>query len=56
MVASSNVEVKFRATAQGICEGMWILRVLKKVKIVVELSLKLYCESKIDISIAHNHV
>lgn len=56
MVARSSVEVTFIAMAQGICEGMWILRVLKELKKVVELSLKLYCDSKAAISIAHNPV
>jgi hypothetical protein len=42
--------------AQGICEGMWILRVLKELKIEVELPLKLYCDNKAAISIAHNPV
>jgi hypothetical protein len=35
---------------------MWILRVLKELKIEVELSLKLYCDNKAAISIAHNSV
>jgi len=35
---------------------MWILRVLKELKIELELPLKLYCDNKVTISIAHNPV
>jgi hypothetical protein len=56
VVARSSAEAKFRAMAQGIYEGMWILRVLKELKIEVELPLKLYCDNKAAISIAHNPV
>ena len=30
MVARSSAEVEFRALAQGICEGIWIKRVLSE--------------------------
>jgi hypothetical protein len=56
VVSRSSAEAEFRAMAQGICEGMWILRVLKELKIEVELPLKLYCDNKAAISIAHNPV
>ena len=42
--------------AQGICEGLWIYRVLKELRVTVDLPLKLYCDSKAAISIAHNPV
>lgn len=56
MVAGSNVEAEFREMAQGIYEVMWILKVLKEIKIVVELPLKLYCDSKVTKSATHNLV
>jgi len=56
VVARSSVEAEFRAMTQGICEGMWILRALKELKIVVELPLKLYCDNKATISITHNPI
>jgi hypothetical protein len=52
VVSRSSVEAQFRAMAQGICEGLRILRVLKELKMIVELPLKLYCDSKATISIA----
>lgn len=54
VVARSSDEGEFRGMAQGICEGIWILRVLKELKTVVELSLKLHYDSKADIGIAHS--
>jgi hypothetical protein len=40
----------------SICEGLWIRRVLEKLKMKIELPMKLYSDSKADISIAHNPV
>ena len=56
VVSRSSAEVEFRLMTQGICEGMWILRVLKELKVEVEPSLKMYCDNKEAISIAHNPV
>ncbi|CAJ2655096.1 unnamed protein product [Trifolium pratense] len=56
VVARSSAEAEFRAMAQGICEGLWIHRVLEELKMKIELSLKLYSDSKAAISIAHNPV
>jgi hypothetical protein len=56
VVARSSAEAEFRAMAQGICEGLWIHRVLEELKMKIELPLKLYSDSKAAISIAHNPV
>jgi hypothetical protein len=56
VVARSSAEAGFRVMSQGICEGLWILRVLEELKIKIELPLKLYSDSKVAISIAHNPV
>ena len=56
VVARSSAEAEFRAMAQGICEGLWIYRVLEELKMTIELPLKLYYDSKAAISIAHNPV
>ncbi|CAJ2646885.1 unnamed protein product [Trifolium pratense] len=56
VVARSSAEAGFRAMAQGICEGLWIHRVLEELKMKIELPLKLYSDSKAAISIAHNPV
>jgi len=56
VVARSSAEAEFKATTQGIYEGVWILRVLKELQIVVKHPLKLYFDNKAAISIAHNPV
>ncbi|KAK2450461.1 putative mitochondrial protein [Trifolium repens] len=56
VVARSSAEVEFRAMAQGICEGLWIHRVLEELKMKIELPSKLYSDSKAAISIAHNPI
>jgi len=40
---------------QGLCEGLWIQRVLEELKMKTELLLKLYFDSKVVISIAHSN-
>jgi hypothetical protein len=56
VVARSNAEAEFRAVAHGICEVMWIKRMLEELKALDSLPMKLYCDNKAAISIAHNLV
>ncbi|KAL5736767.1 hypothetical protein ACOSQ2_031555 [Xanthoceras sorbifolium] len=46
----------YRATALGICEVIWIRRLLEDLKVPVPIPLKLYCDNKSAIAIAHNPV
>ena len=56
VVARSSAEAEFRAMAHGVCELIWIRRVLKELKIGFEEPMLLYCDNKSAISIAHNPV
>ena len=56
VVARSSAEAEFRAVAQGICEVIWIRRILQELKVSEVLPMKLYCDNKAAISIAHNPV
>ena len=56
MVARSSAEAEFRAVAHGICEIMWIRRLLKELKMGSSSPMKLYCDNKAEISIAQNPV
>ena len=56
MVARSSAEAEFRAVAHGICEVMWIKRMFEELKASDSLPMKLYCDNKAAISIAHNPV
>ncbi|CAM8975218.1 unnamed protein product [Rhodiola kirilowii] len=42
--------------AQGVCEILWLTRVLEELEKQVSLPMKLYCDTKAAISIAHNPV
>ncbi|CAM8989965.1 unnamed protein product [Rhodiola kirilowii] len=42
--------------AQGVCEILWLKRVLEELEKQVSLPMKLYCDNKAAISIAHNPV
>ncbi|KAI3421371.1 uncharacterized protein J3R85_012404 [Psidium guajava] len=56
VVARSSAEAEFRAVAHGICEIMWIRRILEELKSLESSPMKLYCDNKAAISIAHNPV
>ena len=55
-VARSSVEAEFRAVAHGIREIMWIRRLLEELKMTGSSPMKLYCDNKAAISVAHNPV
>ena len=56
VVARSSAEAEFRAVAHGICEVMWIKRILEELKLSHPTPMKVYCDNKAAISIAHNPV
>ena len=56
MVARSSAEAKFRAMAQGVCELLWLKIILEDLKVKWEEPMRLYCDNKSAISIAHNPV
>ncbi|KAG8496181.1 hypothetical protein CXB51_009524 [Gossypium anomalum] len=56
IVARSSAEAEFRAMALGICELLWLKIILEDLKIKWEGPMKLYCENKSAINIAHNPV
>ena len=42
--------------AHGVCEMLWLKQVLVELKRPIEVRMKLYCDNKTAISIAHNPV
>ncbi|KAG8497018.1 hypothetical protein CXB51_008234 [Gossypium anomalum] len=56
VVARSSAEAEFRSMAQGICEMMWLKRIMEELRKPITSPMKLYCDSKTAISIAHNPV
>ncbi|KAK2990953.1 hypothetical protein RJ640_002961, partial [Escallonia rubra] len=56
VVARSSAEAEFRALAHGICEGIWLRRLLSELKIIKSWPMKLYCDNKAAVNIAQNPV
>ncbi|RVW74766.1 Retrovirus-related Pol polyprotein from transposon TNT 1-94 [Vitis vinifera] len=56
VVARSSAEVEFRAMAQGICEGIWLNRLLEELRVPLKHPMVLYCDNQVAISIAKNPV
>lgn len=56
VVARSSAEAEFRAMALGICELLWMKQILEDLKIQCEGPMKLFCNNKSTISVAHNPV
>ena len=56
VVARSSAEAEFRTMAQGVCELLWLKIVLEDLKIKWDGPMRLYCDNKSTINIAHNPV
>jgi len=56
VVARSNAEAEFRSVAHGFCEVLWIKKFMQELKIAGPTPMKVYCDNKAAISIAHNPV
>ncbi|RVX19578.1 Copia protein [Vitis vinifera] len=48
--------IKFRAIAQGLCELLWLKIILDDLRIKWDGPMKLYCDNKSAINIAHNPI
>ncbi|CAN1791793.1 Retrovirus-related Pol polyprotein from transposon TNT 1-94, partial [Linum perenne] len=56
VVSRSSAESEYRSLAQGICEGIWLKRVLQDLKMENKSAIHVYCDSQSAISIAKNPV
>ena len=56
VVARSSAEAEFRAVAQGICEGLWLRKLLEDLQVTIKFPIKLYCDNKAAIGISLNPV
>ena len=54
MVSRNSAESEYRALALGICEGMWLQRLLRELKVNVQASVKMFTDNQADISISKN--
>jgi len=55
-VSRSSAEAEFRSMALGICELLWMKIILEDLRIKWDEPMKLYCDKKSAIAIAHNPV
>lgn len=56
VVALSSAEAEFRGMAKGLCELMWLKRLLTKIGFAPTSEMDLFCDNKAAIAIAHNPV
>ena len=55
-VVSMSAKSEFRVVAHGICELIWLKRILEELRIFYKKPMKLYYDNKIMINIAHNPI
>lgn len=56
VVARSSVEAEFRALAHGICEGIWLKRLLEELRVKTDGPINMKSDSQSAIAIAKNPV
>ena len=56
VVARSSAEAEFRAMAHGICEILWMKILLRELGYDSKDPIKLFCDNKAAINMAHNPV
>ena len=54
MVALSSAEAKFKGMVKGICELIWLKRLLTEIGFAPSSEMDLFCDNKAAIDIAHN--
>ena len=56
VVARSSAEAEYRAMAQGVCELLWLKKLMQDIHLLRKESFLLHCDNKAAISIANNPV
>ena len=56
VVARSSAEAEFRSLAHGICEGMWLKRLLEELRVKTNGPINMKSDSQSAIAIAKNPV
>ena len=56
VVSKSSAESEYRALSLGICEGIWVVRLLKELGIPINAPIKMWCDSMAALKIASNPV
>ena len=56
VVALSSAEAEFRGMAEGVCELLWLKRLVEEVMCSAQDTMDLFYDNKAAITIAHNPV
>ena len=56
VVALSSAEAEFRGMVKGICELLWLKKLLTEIGIAPNSEMNLFCDNKAAIAISHNPV
>ncbi|CAL9023670.1 unnamed protein product [Prunus brigantina] len=56
VVSQSSAEAEYRGMAHGVCELLWLRRLLRDLGFGPKKPMNLYCDNKAAIAIAHNPV
>ena len=56
MVSTSSAKAEFRSLGLGICEGIWIQKLLNELKMINNQPVKLICDNQAAINIAKNPI
>jgi hypothetical protein len=56
VVALSSAEAEFRGMAEGLCELLWLKRLLTEIGFAPNSEMNLFCDKKAAIDISHNPV
>ncbi|XP_073104417.1 uncharacterized protein [Elaeis guineensis] len=56
VVARSSAEAEYRAMALGICELLWLQKLLQELQLLNKFPLRLYCDNKAAIEIVSNPI
>lgn len=56
VVARSSAEAEYRALVHGICEGMWLRRLLHELRLENNSPVEVRCDNQTTISISKNPV
>ncbi|KAM2136099.1 hypothetical protein ACFX1R_005897 [Malus domestica] len=56
VVARSSAEAEFRGMSHGVCELLWLKKLLRDLGFKPKGAMKLHCDNKAAIEIAHNPV
>ncbi|CAL2227109.1 unnamed protein product [Prunus armeniaca] len=56
VVSMSSAEAEYRGMTQGVCELLWLRRLLRDLGFGPQKPIDLYCDNKVAIAIEHNLV